>query len=994
MTYRAAPPLEERVPADIRDGIRARLVDASGAEPSGVSAPVEALIQVFGRYWQTVSTRLNQALDKNFLAFLDYLGVSPISATSAVVPVTFTTVGNAPSGVTVPARTQIAAAAADGGEAVVFETTEQLTISGACLRHLFTLDPTSDTRTELAAIVDPVAATSECAHASAQPAPHVLFIADDTVFPLQHISMLTVRFEIAGVTTSAASRRSLAWCALGPKEDIVPLVPLSDTTDGLTHSGEVVFQSPAAWPEATKVQGRSARWMRCRVDGTDGSIQTTYAQRLELCAESGRAQASIDAALADTGDVDLTKDFYPFGTHPAFGSTFYLGSREVFARPGTKVALDFVLTNPHDAKDEPSIPRVYTEGHPRVWWEYWNGTRWVRLQVEDATKAFRLSGSVDFEVPADFATTMVRGRDGAWVRARLASGHYGDAERWELAAPGQPLTHRPATLSPPSVQVLTASFNLRIGKMPDAVITANEGVYIDESSAVQSGMPFPVFAFPCGPRPALYLGIAPQSADTVGESLPLYFVCESNGTPSSRSGDESDLERVTWQVWDGSAWTHFDVDDETDGFRQPGIVTLVAPPHAKARTDFLGPSPLYWVRAVPHDDAPWPPALCGVLRNTVLAAHRSTFENEILGSSHAAPDQVFESVHHPVLEGERLQVREPASSLPSASDVNVAASERDARGVWRTWQAVDDLLSSAPDDRHYVLDRARGAFAFGDGRHGRIPPSGSDNVRLRRYETGGGARGNVASGTVNQLRTAVPYIATVINPIAATGGADMEPLERIRHRGASSLRHRQRAVTAEDYQDLALLASSRVARAQSVPMLDLSLDPLARRLQPGLVSVIILSDQAVARPAPDAELLRQVRAYLDRRRNAATELVVVGPDYVAIDVDVEVSVGEARIAGAVRGTLEELLDAFLHPLTGGLRGDGWNLGELPQRSDLYALCASTSGVMWVSSLHVAPREERHGLLRGGHFFASPGRHRVGVVYSGDAKSATSAGRRA
>ena len=57
--------------------------------------------------------------------------------------------------------------------------------------------------------------------------------------------------------------------------------------------------------------------------------------------------------------------------------------RRCFHVPGKKVTLDFVLTNAVNGTEEPPIPRVHTDGHPRVSWESWNGTRWEPLTGED-----------------------------------------------------------------------------------------------------------------------------------------------------------------------------------------------------------------------------------------------------------------------------------------------------------------------------------------------------------------------------------------------------------------------------------------------------------------------------------------------------------------------------------------------------------------------------------------------------------------------------------
>src|SRR4030095_15494797 len=143
VTYRPAPRVEERSSAEIASEIRGRLTASLNWSPPDPT--VEALIQVFVRYWEIISGRLNQALDKNFLAYLNYLGVSPIAPTSAVVPLTFTMVEQAPANVLVSARTPVAASAPDGGEPVVFETLRSLTMSGARVRHIIGLDPTTNT---------------------------------------------------------------------------------------------------------------------------------------------------------------------------------------------------------------------------------------------------------------------------------------------------------------------------------------------------------------------------------------------------------------------------------------------------------------------------------------------------------------------------------------------------------------------------------------------------------------------------------------------------------------------------------------------------------------------------------------------------------------------------------------------------------------------------------------------------------------------------------
>ena len=47
-----------------------------------------------------------------------------------------------------------------------------------------------------------------------------------------------------------------------------------------------------------------------------------------------------DLSFTNAFPLDLTKDFYPFGTQPAFNDTLYLASQEAFTRKGGTIALN------------------------------------------------------------------------------------------------------------------------------------------------------------------------------------------------------------------------------------------------------------------------------------------------------------------------------------------------------------------------------------------------------------------------------------------------------------------------------------------------------------------------------------------------------------------------------------------------------------------------------------------------------------------------------
>src|SRR5204862_8244115 len=124
-------------------------------------------------------------------------------------------------------------------------------------------------------------------------------------------------------------------------------------------------------------------------------------------------------------------------------------------------------------------------------------------------------------------------------------------------------------------------------------------------------------------------------------------------------------------------------------------------------------------------------------------------------------------------------------------------------GEWQKWEQRESFAESGPDDPHYVLDAADGTIELGpavrspDGswqQFGRVPPSRS-LLRMTAYRDGGGRRGNVAAGTLSVLKSAIPGVTSVTNPVGATGGVDLEAIESTRIRAAMELRTRYRAVT-------------------------------------------------------------------------------------------------------------------------------------------------------------------------------------------------------
>ena len=218
--------------------------------------------------------------------------------------------------------------------------------------------------------------------------------------------------------------------------------------------------------------------------------------------------------------------------------------------------------------------------------------------------------------------------------------------------------------------------------------------------------------------------------------------------------------------------------------------------------------------------------------------------------------------------------------------------EEPGRG-YQPWYRVDDLAAISGDARvareaaAFELDAEAGTLRFGDGVRGRVPER-QMRVRLASGRFGGGRAGNLPANSLTEIAATridgspAPALK-VAQPLATIGGGDAETIAGAQRRIPSYLRHRERAVTVEDYKALAFEAPGvDVARVDVLPRFK----PHDRRPGvPGVVSVMALPAQALSgppNPRPDRPFIERLHAHLSARTPLATELYVIGCEYVPL----------------------------------------------------------------------------------------------------------------
>jgi hypothetical protein len=599
---------------------------------------------------------------------------------------------------------------------------------------------------------------------------------------------------------------------------------------------------------------------------------------------------------------------------------------------------------------------------PSVAWEYWNGAAWAPLAVTASATArtFRATGSVSFVVPDDLEPTTVNAVDARWIRARLVAGGYGLVRivSWKDADTGKLNFHPMVEYRPPTLEVVRLGYRWRsVEQTPEHALAHNDFAFVDVTqNAAARGDAFAPIAPVADRTAALYLGFdAPLPADLVSLYLDIREVLgETDGPP------------VVWEHWDGAEWLGVRAQDDTHGLALPGMAAVLYPGVA-AGTPPLARfgTPRTWLRArLETDRTPRASVVERISLTAAWAAQLQTLENEVLGGSNGQPDQVFFARSVPVLEGEVLEVRELSGARAAVEEPVLRAelaragvpmsdvrSVRDPRTgktteLWVRWHPTPNLLFAPAGARAYAVERTRGRILFGGRTHAMIPPAGTDNVRLASYRSGGGVAGNVARGAVSQLLAGV-LAQSVTNARDAEGGADGETVAQLLERAPASLRDRRQAVSAADYESMALEASPAVAVARALPTTHPS-----GRFAPGWVTLVIVPQSADPRPLPSFELRQLVRRSVAQRAPAAIagRIAVVPPTYLPVGVQAVVAPVDPAAGAPVLAAVKSTLAAFLHPLAGGPDGRGWPFGRDVFVSDVASLLESIDGVDYVETL--------------------------------------------
>ena len=298
----------------------------------------------------------------------------------------------------------------------------------------------------------------------------------------------------------------------------------------------------------------------------------------------------------------------------------------------------------------------------------------------------------------------------------------------------------------------------------------------------------------------------------------------------------------------------------------------------------------------------------------------------------------FDETPNPSLSARALMHFDPGKALPSISLSGAL------NGVTNPWLPAKDLLEEDEAGQVFVVEVESDGTAtlrFGDNVNGRSPDTGTSFTA--NYRVGNGTAGNVGAETLINV-AGDPRIQSCTNPLPASGGTDPETSDQIRRRAPQAFMTQQRAVTMADYNNVTELN----------PLVDQAASTL--RWTGSWYTVFIAAEPHGGGYLTPA-LRQAIKKNVERYHLAGQDLEIESPQYVSIQIELQICVDPDYFRADVEEALDEVLSSRILP--NGQKGlffpDNFGFGQTFYLSPVYAAARKIPGVQAVTATIFQPQ---------------------------------------
>lgn len=910
--------------------------------------PGSALAELFGdMFYQTVD-RMNSVPEKLRTEFLNLTGFRMPDPAPASGLLRFDAHDTAEDPVPVPQGTQVFVPDEER-ENVVYETVRRIESTAARIKALYYVDA----RAEEIRRLDPEQPQTFFAPGAGENLQcHRFSLGQNDVLTLAGPCAVEVELWQEDGRLPAETARRLAdpavmrWTFRGAEGE-VPFTSVRAEQDCLvlTYEGR----------EAFVPDGEGKLWVTCAGDLGRGSMVLDRARLRSVPLE----RRQLDGVYSGDVALELPEGGYCFGRRPAPYAMCYFRSDQALSKRGARVNLHLdmgvVITDladkaPHyqftqriiDKRDAVAIvpDDVYVA---EVAWEYFNGLGWSALAVSGDRNPFscKREGPLEltFDVPADLAETEVNAQRGRFIRARVVhvENQFSMTPRWLV----------------PFLKGADCTWSYSMWVPADRCLSENNGdtVSLEDVSQVER-LSFPALrGLEELPR-AMYFCF-----DRSPHAMPLSILFDVAGRVQLE-------DKLRFEAWTGSRFEPVRTVDLTRNLLHPGTMLLYLSRPLPVRTLFGTEG--CWLRlcrtSYLENSGGWP-RVNAIRLNTVEAVQREQAEEQRFSTGPYEANKVLTLLSRPVLEAQVwvdevtglsvAEARRLAEELPGR--VELEWDDRVLAHCWVLWSRRDELALAGPEERCYRLEPYEGTITFGSGLHGRVPPQGTENLRVR-YACGGGSRGNRPAGAVKQLIGALPRISRLENLTPMSGGTDRFPPEKADAIANRRLRHRERAAGARDFEEIVMQDFPQARHVKCFPGRDGGGAPA-----PGHVSVVVEGCDLDNRRVTE-DLCQRIQEALSRQCDcvlaAEGRLHVVESTVITVSSKVSVEMEDPDQSAVTQQAIARRLEELINH-----RWRERDIGSQLRIAQVWQTVRDTPNVRLVRSILLEGRYDQAGVQR-------------------------------
>lgn len=911
-----------------------------------------ALALIYADFFYGTVRRFGRLGEKNETAFFDTIGTKLQPSVPAHGYVTFGMSSQELGGTEVPKGFEVMAEGEENQEEVSFETQDSVYVTPSSLEEIILADGREDRLQQVEIPFCLFRSDSE------NQQEHWFILGQEEVLNLTGPASVILRLKCETIQTGYSLEKFAEETVFEyfSEDGFMAFGKIHSQTDRIILEFQE-GQSPFAKMER---QGQKQYVIRCRL--------TKPWKRPGFSVENLRLESRGEGLKPDTvqtenGEAE-SANIFVFGEHPMPYREVYIASDQVLSKGGSRVAMRFCMDYeriPLNNQGEPErdwklvmkredfIPDPeYDVTIEQVCWEYFNGTGWSRLLTEqDYSRIFNGGDgsmgqqfTITFTCPEDAATFLYNSVESRYLRIRILKMNN--------------LFKQKGAYITPVMSDISFSFEYGgQGKIPDFVETFNNRKLVQ----------FPVKDLQHGKvHWTLFHGIGDCFL-----SLYLRFSSPLEHGPirllfTMEESIQEKLPRLRFEYYGMNGFKTLSVMDSTERMKKSGLLTFMGKSDFQ-KTMFWGREG-YWLRITDMDQGYQRrpnkiPIVNGIFLNAARVRAVKAMPEELFSIEPGEKNKVCVLLNQQI---QNLEVWVDESRNLTKSQQKRMQAERsvreewDSEGIlqrfWVKWTERENFYDSGPEDRHYTADRNQGKIFFSDGTAGAIPAAGEGQTIQVCYSCGGGEAGNLEKGKISRLSRTLGYINQVSNPRITSGGTSQETGREAIIRSAKRLCHGGRAVTARDYEDLALEASGSVWKVKCFP----GCREDGHR-EPGSVTLVVLQKNfrngRLYFDQIKQEILEYMIPCIPGNQAALNRFYVVEPQYLELRCQIQIAIKNFDDAFEVKREVLQQVEAFLDPIHGNFHKRGWDIGKIPNEIQISNAIKGIKGIRYIREIRMA-----------------------------------------